>query len=147
MNPHHFHPGRGGPCSADHGPGAFAANITAAAGQNRNFRTTFWTGDSLQMTLMHIPPQSEVGLETHPDTDQFIRVEQGRALVCLGDRPENLSVRRYLTPGCGIFIPAGLWHNILNAGPCPLKLSSIYAPPHHPRGTVHGTPADAARDH
>ena len=61
MNPHHFHPGRGGPCNADHGPGAFAANIAAAAVQNRNFRTAFWTGDSLQMTLMHIPPQSEVG--------------------------------------------------------------------------------------
>ena len=147
MNPHHFYSACNHSSSPDHGPGAFAANVTAAAGQNRNFRTTFWTGDSLQMTLMHISPQGEVGLETHPDTDQFIRVEQGRALVCLGDRPENLSVHRYLTRNCGIFIPAGLWHNILNAGPCPLKLSSIYAPPHHPRGTVHGTPADAARDH
>lgn len=40
-------------------------------------------------------------------------------------------------------IPAGTWHNIINTGNKPLKVYSIYAPPQHPRGTVHETKADA----
>lgn len=40
-------------------------------------------------------------------------------------------------------IPAGKWHNLINIGDTPLKLYSIYAPPQHPRGTVHVTKADA----
>jgi oxalate decarboxylase/phosphoglucose isomerase-like protein (cupin superfamily) len=42
-----------------------------------------------------------------------------------------------------IFVPSDTWHNIINTGDEPLKLYSIYAPPHHPHGTVHATFADA----
>lgn len=42
-----------------------------------------------------------------------------------------------------IFVPAGIWHNIVNTSDIPLKLYSIYAPPHHPWGTVHQTKAIA----
>ena len=35
-------------------------------------------------------------------------------------------------------IPAGTWHNIINTGNKPLKVS-----PQHPHGTVHVTKADA----
>ena len=41
------------------------------------------------------------------------------------------------------FVPAGTWHNVRNGGRCPLKLSSVYAPPHHPWGTVQHTKEDA----
>lgn len=84
-----------------------------------------------------------LGVEMHPDTDQFIRVENGQALVCVGNRKETLDFQCCLKTGDGIFVPAGSWHNICNTGDCPLKLSSIYAPPHHPKGTVHCTKADA----
>ena len=130
-------------CSADHGPAPFTADIACAARQNRAFRTAFWTGSHLQMTLMCIPPCDEIGLEIHPDTDQLIRVESGSAVVCIGPRKDKLDFQRTLCPGDAVFIPAGCWHNILNAGSCPLKLSSVYAPPHHPRGTIHCTKADA----
>jgi mannose-6-phosphate isomerase-like protein (cupin superfamily) len=40
-------------------------------------------------------------------------------------------------------IPAGVWHNVVNTGWDELKLYSLYAPPHHPDGTVHQTKADA----
>lgn len=130
----------------DHGPEPFAVNIPCAARQNRNFRTAFWTGCHLQMTLMEIPPCGEIGLEMHADTDQCIRVEAGQALVRLGACKENLNFRRCLSAGDAIFVPGGTWHNILNMGPCPLKLSSIYAPPQHPRGTVHPTKQDAGHD-
>ena len=129
---------------SDHGPAPFAANIVCEAGQNRNFRTAFWTGCHFQMTLMSIPVCGEIGVEMHPDTDQLIRVEAGYALVCMGDCRERLDFQRRLSTGDAVFVPGGTWHNILNAGNCPLKLSSIYAPPQHSRGTVHRTKADAA---
>ena len=120
----------------DHGPAPFTANISYAAQQNQNFRTAFWTGQHLQMTLMSISPRCEIGLEMHPETDQLIRVECGRALVCIGTRKENLDLQCCLNAGDAVFVPAGAWHNIFNTGNCPLKLSSVYAPPRHPYGTV-----------
>ena len=42
-----------------------------------------------------------------------------------------------------IIIPTGKWHNLINIGNEPIKLFSIYAPPQHPKGTVHLTKADA----
>lgn len=128
----------------DHGPAPFAASIPCAARQNQSFRTAFWTGCRLQMTLMDIPAGCDIGLEMHADTDQFIRVESGQALACAGTCGEHPELQCCLRPGDGLFVPAGVWHNVRNTGNCPLKLSSIYAPPHHPRGTVHCTKADAA---
>ena len=95
------------------------------------------------MTLMDIPVCSDIGPEMHPDTDQLIRVESGQATVHMGDCKENLDCIYCLHLGDAVFIPGGTWHNICNTGNCPLKLSSIYAPPQHPRGTVHCTKADA----
>ncbi|MDY2700241.1 MAG: cupin domain-containing protein, partial [Lachnospiraceae bacterium] len=43
-------------------------------------------------------------------------------------------------------VPAGTWHNIVNAGRIPLRLTSIYAPPHHPRGTIHRTKEEAQKE-
>ena len=143
MDPHF--PKACGGSAADHGPAPFAANIMGAARQNQNFRTTFWTGHHLQMTLMCIPACCEIGLEMHPDTDQFIRVESGRAVVCTGTCKDAVAPSFCLNVGDAVFVPAGTWHNIRNAGNCPLKLSSLYAPPRHPAGTIHLTKADAAR--
>ena len=96
------------------------------------------------MTLMCIPACGEIGVEVHPDTDQLIRVEAGQALFRTGDCREKLDFQRRLCAGDAVFVPSGTWHNIFNVGNCPLKLSSIYAPPQHPRGTIHRTKADAA---
>lgn len=133
-------------CESDKGPFPFVFDIKCAAKKNQNFRTAFWTGNHLQMTLMSIPPCGDIGTEIHNDTDQFIRVEEGRALVRMGDCRENLSFQRSLNSGDAVFVPSGTWHNIINTGNCPLKLSSIYAPPHHPRCTVHRTKADAEQE-
>lgn len=121
----------------DYGPEPFVVNINQAAKQNTNFRTALWTGRYLQLTLMSINVGEDIGLEIHPDVDQFIRIEQGQGLVQMGDRECRLDFQRYVYDDFAIFIPAGKWHNLINTGNIPLKLYSIYAPPEHPHGTVH----------
>ncbi len=127
----------------DYGKEPLVINIEQAAEQNTNYRTTLWTGQHFQVTLMSIPAGSDIGLEIHPDTDQFIRVEEGQGLVQMGDSKEDLDFQSQAYEGYAIMIPAGKWHNLTNNGAKPLKLYVIYAPPHHPFGTVHPTKAAA----
>jgi len=88
---------------------------------------------------MTIPVGGDIGLETHPDTDQFLRIEEGQGLVQMGPSREKVTLKQTVVPDSAVFVPAGTWHNITNIGNVPLKLYSIYAPPHHPHGTVHPT--------
>lgn len=127
----------------DYGPDPFVINIDRATMQNTNYRTALWTGCYLQLTLMSIPVNGEIGLEVHPDTDQFLRIESGNGLVMMGSSQDRLNYQRPVCSGFAIFVPAGTWHNIVNTGNQPLKIYTIYAPPHHPRGTIQATKAQA----
>ena len=129
--------------SMDQGPAPFVTDIEKMTRQNTNYRTALWTGPHLQLTLMCIPSGSEIGLEVHPDTDQFLRIESGSGMTVMGSSKNRLSCRQPVSDCCSIFVPAGTWHNIVNTGTCPLKLYTIYAPPHHPHGTVQSTKACA----
>lgn len=131
----------------DYGPDPFVVNIEKATLQNHYFRTALWTGNYLQLTLMSIKPGEDIGLEIHPNTDQFLRVEQGQGIVMMGKNKENLDFKRRVYDNYAILIPAGTWHNVVNTGRVPLKLYSIYAPPQHPFGTVHATKQDAEEHH
>ena len=133
-------------CETDHGPKPYAANIMHTARQNHNFRTAFWSGCHLQMSLLCIPVCGDIGVEMHSDTDQFIRVEEGQAIVRMGTCKDKLDFHYRLGVGDAVFVPSGTWHNVSNTGNCPLKLSSLYAPPKHPRGTIHHTKADAEEE-
>ena len=127
----------------DYGPEPFVINIDQATKQNNTFRTALWSGSHLQLTLMSINIGEDIGLENHPNLDQFIRIEQGQGLVKMGQSKDNLDFQRRVGDGYAIIIPTGTWHNLINIGNIPLKLYSIYAPPQHPKGTVHMTKADA----
>ena len=130
----------------DYGCEPFIFNINHATAMNENFRTTLWTGEHMQLTLMSIPVHGDIGVEMHPDVDQFIRVESGRAKVYTGSCRNNLQEQTCVDGNYAILIPAGTWHNIVNVGNRPLKLYSLYAPPQHPFGTVHRTKADAEHE-
>lgn len=132
----------------DYGPNPFVVNIEKATKQNNNFRLALWTGNHLQLTLMSIKVRGEIGLEMHPDLDQFIRIEEGQGLVKMGNRKDRLDFQANVRDDYAFIIPAGKWHNLINTGIIPLKLYSIYAPPQHPYGTVHATKAiaDAAEE-
>ncbi|MDZ5472919.1 cupin domain-containing protein [Bacillus sp. 31A1R] len=129
--------------ATDFGKQPFVVNIEEATKQNNTFRTAIWTGTHLQLTLMSINVGEDIGLEIHPNLDQFLRVEQGQGMVLMGDRKEQLNFQQKVSDGYAIIIPAGKWHNLINTGKEPLKLYSIYAPPQHPFGTVHETKAIA----
>lgn len=134
------------PESEDYGPKPFTINIEEVTLANDNFRTALWTGGYLQLTLMCVEAGGEIGLELHPETDQFLRVEQGKGVVYMGDTQDRLNYKCRIYDNYAILIPAGKWHNVVNTGRLPLKLYSIYAPPHHPHGTVHETTKDAEHD-
>ncbi len=127
----------------DHGKKPFVINIRHAAKKNRTFRTALWTGTHLQVVVMSIDVGEDIGLEVHPDVDQFLRIEQGRGLVQMGARKDQLDFVTEVGKGDAIMVPAGTWHNLTNTGKRPLKLYTIYAPPEHPFGTVHKTKRDA----
>ncbi|MCL2170186.1 MAG: cupin domain-containing protein [Defluviitaleaceae bacterium] len=127
----------------DFGPMPFVVDVEKATIHNDNFRTVMWTGKYLQMTVMSILAGDDIGLEIHPDHDQFLRIEEGQGLCQMGKTPCDLSFAQPVYENSAIFVPAGTWHNITNTGCVPLKLYSIYAPPDHAHGAVHHTKADA----
>ena len=127
----------------DYGPSPLVINIEKATEVNDNFRTALWTGTHLQATLMSINVGEDIGFESHPNVDQFIRIQQGYGLVKMGPSKDNIQIQRDVDDDFAIFIPAGTWHNLINKGNIPLKLYSIYAPPNHPKGTIHKTKDDS----
>jgi mannose-6-phosphate isomerase-like protein (cupin superfamily) len=131
----------------DYGPEPFVVNIEKVTKENNNFRTTLWTGEHLQLTLMSINPYEDIGLENHPDVDQFLRIEEGQGIVKMGKSKDRMDFEERVYDDFAILIPAGTWHNVINTGNKPLKLYSIYAPPQHEKGTVHTTKEDAEKDH
>lgn len=126
----------------DYGPDPYVVNIEDLTVQNETFRTAAWTGKYMQMTVMAIQPGDDIGLEVHEDHDQFLRIEQGQAEVKMGPAEDNLETWQ-AEDDFAIFVPAGVWHNVVNTGDETLKLYSIYTPPEHAPGTVHVDKAEA----
>ncbi|MGH2672670.1 MAG: cupin domain-containing protein [Actinomycetota bacterium] len=111
--------------------------------ENDTFRTVVFTGDHQQLTVMRLAPGEDIGLEMHPDTDQFLRIESGTARVEFGKAKDAIDETHDVEEDWAIIVSAGTWHNVVNTGDGDVKLYSLYAPPEHPDGTVHGTKADA----
>jgi mannose-6-phosphate isomerase-like protein (cupin superfamily) len=111
--------------------------------KNDTFRTVLFTGKHTQLTVMRLQPGEEIGRESHPHLDQFIRVEEGRARVELGHAKDKVEETHDIEDDWAVVIPAGIWHNVVNTGDGDLKLYSLYSPPEHSEGTIHRTKAAA----
>ena len=98
----------------DYGNAPTVLDIEAYTVGNENFRTTLWTGTNLQVTLMTIPVGGDIGLELHPDIDQFLRIEQGEGRVLMGDAEDKLDFVQEVKADYSVFVPAGKWHNLVN---------------------------------
>ncbi|MBY3621372.1 cupin [Paenibacillus sp. VTT E-133280] len=131
----------------DYGKKPFVINIEQVTKLNNTFRTALWSGEYFQVTVMSIPVGDDIGLEVHPHTDQFIRIEEDQGLVQMGDSKNKLDFETMVYDNYAILIPAGKWHNLTNTGNIPLKVYVIYAPPEHPTGTIHVTKAEAMVSH
>ena len=86
-------------CPNEYGGEIYALNIEKLAYKNNNFRESIWTGKYLQATLMSILPKENIGAEIHEDTDQYIRVEGGCALLLTGDDKNCLTDKKQLYIG------------------------------------------------
>lgn len=121
----------------------WVADIEKATKNNDNFRTVLFTGTHAQLTVMRLGPGEDIGVESHPHLDQFLRIEQGRGRVELGRTRDTVEETHEVSDDWAVVVPAGVWHNVVNTGTDDLKLYSLYSPPEHPDGTIHGTKADA----
>lgn len=130
----------------DHGKKPFVLPIEQDTLDNPAFRTTVWTGEHLQLTLMSIPVGGDIGLEVHPENDQFLRIERGTGQVQMGPAEDDLDFEREVGADWAVLVPAGTWHNITNVGEEPLQLYALYGPPDHLPGTHHDTQDDAEAD-
>lgn len=116
----------------------YVENIEKLTLENENFRKVLFTSTHSQLVVMAIQAGEDIGLETHEDHDQFIRIEKGTGKAILNGEESNLE------DGTAVVIPAGTEHNILNTSETEvMKLYSIYSPAHHPEGTIHVTKAEA----
>jgi mannose-6-phosphate isomerase-like protein (cupin superfamily) len=130
----------------DIGPKPQSFDLETATVENENYRTVAWSGKYLQLTLMSIPVGADIGLEAHPETDQFLRLDAGRGRVQMGPAEDQLDFEQEVEDGWAVLVPAGTWHNVTNIGDEPMRLYAVYAPTHHATGRVQATAADAERD-
>ena len=116
----------------------FTINIEKATLENNNFRKVLYTSKHSQLVLMSLRSNEEIGMETHPDNDQFFRFEKGRG-KCVIDGNEY-----EVKDGAAIVVPAGAKHNVINTSDSEeLKLYTIYSPAHHKDGIIRATKEEA----
>lgn len=117
---------------------SYHTNIEEKTISNNFFRHVLFTGAHSQLVLMTLQPNEEIGLEIHPDNDQFFRFESGQGKVITPDQEYSVA------DGDAVVIRAGTEHNVINTSDSqPLKLYTIYSPAHHPDGTIHQTKHEA----
>lgn len=119
----------------------YNANIEKDTLENKNFRKVLYTGKHSQLVLMSLKPKEEIGMEIHPDNDQFFRFEKGEGECVIDGNSYEIS------DGSVIIVPAGAEHNIINISAMEdLKLYTIYSPAHHKDGVVRATKKEAEKD-
>lgn len=115
----------------------FVENIDKLTQSNEFFRQVIYTAKNMQLVLMNLKPNSEIGEEIH-DLDQFIKIEDGQGVAILDGK------RHEISNGYAVVIPAGCKHNILNTSSnSDMKLYTVYSPPEHRDRTVHKTKEEA----
>jgi len=116
----------------------YISNIEKGTLENDNFRQVLYTAKHSQLVLMSLKPKEEIGMEVHPDNDQFFRFEQGIGKVIIDGNEYEVK------DGFAVIVPAGAQHNVINTSQTEaLKLYTIYSPAHHKDGIVRATKEEA----
>ncbi len=116
----------------------YYAHIESDTLENENFRKVLYTGANMQLVLMSLAPEESIGMEIHEENDQFFRFEAGEGRVIIDGNEYEVK------DGDVVIIPAGAEHDVMNTSSSePLKLYTLYAPPHHKDGIVRATRQEA----
>lgn len=116
----------------------FCSNIEKDTLDNENFRKVIYTAKHCQLVLMSLAPNEEIGMEVHPDNDQFFRFEKGQGKVIIDGNEYAVK------DGTAVIVPAGAQHNVINTSATErLNMYTIYSPAHHIDGVVRATKAEA----
>jgi mannose-6-phosphate isomerase-like protein (cupin superfamily) len=119
----------------------YVNNIESETLNNENFRKVVYTAKHSQLVVMSLKPGEEIGMEVHPDTDQFFRIDSGKAKIVIDGNEYNVQ------DGFAAVVPAGSQHNVINTSNTNhLKLYTLYCPAHHRNGVVHATKEQAMAD-
>lgn len=121
------------------GKKGFKTNIEEDTINNTNFRKVLYTGEHLQLVLMTLKANEEIGMETHTTIDQFFRFESGSGQCIINGNEYDVK------DGDCVIIPAGSEHNIINTGQEPFTMYTIYTPPNHKDGVIFATKEDASK--
>lgn len=116
----------------------FHVNIEKETIENNNFRKVLFSGPNAQLVVMSLKPDEDIGLETHDNLDQFIRVDSGKGTAVINGKEYSLK------DGDAIIVPAGAEHNIV-AGSDGIKLYAVYTSIEHPDGVIDKTKKDAIK--
>lgn len=120
---------------------SFVGNIEQLTIANNFFRKVVFTGQHTQLVLMSLKPLEDIGMEVHEIVDQFIRIEKGTGKLIMNEEEHPIN------DGSAFVIPAGTKHNVVNLSETePMKLYTVYSPPHHKDGTIHETKEAAQKD-
>jgi mannose-6-phosphate isomerase-like protein (cupin superfamily) len=116
----------------------YTSNIEKLTIENNSFRKVLYSGEHMQLVLMSLRPNEDIGTEIHTENDQFFRVESGTG-KCVINGNEYV-----LEDGVVIIVPSGAEHNVINTSDSEdLKLYTIYSPAHHKDGIERITKEDA----
>lgn len=117
----------------------YLSDVNSQATDNIYFRKVLDTGEYTQVVIMNINPNEDIGSEVHSDTDQVLYLLKGEGKVVLNGEEKPFK------EGDIVLVHAGTEHNFITVGDKPMKIITMYSPPHHPVGTIHETKADAEK--
>ena len=111
--------------------------IAAVAERSADVRRVLWIGAHTQLVIMTIPPGGEIGAEVHEENDQILSFVSGVGKAVVEGAEKEVAA------GDVVVVPAGTEHNVVDDGPNPLVLYTVYGPPDHADGVVHATKEEA----
>jgi mannose-6-phosphate isomerase-like protein (cupin superfamily) len=113
----------------------FVTNIEKETLENEDYRRVIWTTGYryMQLVLMSIPVGQDIELEVHKEADQFIRIEQGRGELHIGEHEET---KIPIKDGFAMIIERNTYHRVVNVGNIPLKLYTVYTQAQHRPDTI-----------
>jgi len=116
----------------------YVVHIEEGTLENESFRRVLYTAKHSQLVLMSLKPKEEIGMEVHPDNDQFFRFEKGVGKVIIDGNEYEVQ------NGHAVIVPAGAQHNVINTSETEaLKLYTLYSPPHHKNDVLRMTKEEA----